>query len=83
MINAPSQDPELQGCLSQTLPSRLLEHLEGPYQRKRFDTRESIRVRPRFFNELQHKNYAPFGTRLMGISLGSTGGCRSAERMVW
>ncbi len=33
-------------------------------QKKPFDTRESIRVRPRFFNELQHKNYAHFGTRL-------------------
>ena len=38
---------------------------------KWFDTRKSVRVRPRFLNELPPENYAPFGTQLAGISLPS------------
>jgi hypothetical protein len=38
------------------------------YQKKWFDTGTSVRVRPRFFNELQTGDYEPFGTRLTGAS---------------
>lgn len=34
MISARSQGLELQGCLSQTLPSGLLEHFEGPVSKE-------------------------------------------------
>jgi hypothetical protein len=50
-------------------PHALRHLLEGPYQRKWFDTRNSARVWPRFLIELQPENYAPFGTRWLAAIL--------------
>src|ERR1039457_1381462 len=42
------------------------KRVEGPYQRKWFDTGKSVTVRHRFLNELQPQNCKPLGTRMAG-----------------